>query len=595
MKNLINFIIAILISININAQDEMVKLIGESADGKSVKMIWFFKTWDKSTVGFDIKRRIIEIDKPGEWEKLNSTPITPSISVTKSLSNTGIGEEEAQRLQLKLQNLIQKNQVKEISPEDYLKRLQTDNKALEGLAFAIALDYDFALINGFAFIDITPLDGKKYEYGLFLVEKSKTANKPSSIFSWLSGTKAMLNPDIVVKGKTFVRQGKVQLSWNVNTEKIKDIYVAGFNIYKKEGTAWIKINTDPVNTKSLNGKGYYWLDTTASSTASTTYGVAMQTIFKNEGDKSIYKYIPAENPPSFKSPVLEEVSSAGENFADGFAVKWLFSKDDEMFIKSFVIEKANLPDGFKNVYEIIPRSRNMTDVTFSPPASYVSFRVVAIYLDGTRLNSNEKILYYLPVIKAPKPQNLNVTWVMENKKLYADLSWNPKNAKDTLTDYYLIYASNPVNGKFMQAGGLPLYSNSYRFEIMFDPASRYKFGVTAVSKYKFESEMSDTAIVMSPSKKLPYIQINTIIQDSNRVQFTWTYPEIWDLKGFRVFQNGNMVASEFELNKDIRKFKTPGLKWNADYNFSVQAVSENGVVSEMSIPAGIRILITQKK
>ena len=50
-----------------------------------------------------------------------------------------------------------------------------------------------------------------------------------------------------------------------------------------------------------------------------------------------------------------------------------------------------------------------------------------------------------------------------------------------------------------------------------------------------------------------------------------------------------MVQSEYELKKDSRIFTTPKLKVGSTYNFTLQAVSENGVESDISMPQDIYI------
>ncbi len=594
MKNKIFLLLNLWVPLFLCAQEEQVKLLGESADGKIVKMLWIFKSWDKNTVGFDLKRREIN---PGTntWQKLNSSLLVPGIALNKNLSNTGAGESELLALKQKLQTMIANKKAKEITASGYLNRLNTDQNALQGLSFAMALDYDFALLNGFAFIDGTAATGKQYEYGLFLQDANEKANNPATVFKWTAGTKTLLNPVTAFSGRPFGKSGKIQLNWNVNNIQLKEMFPAGFIIYKKKGQSWIKLFSNPINpiakgSKTENEGSYSWVDTIANKNEISNYGIVLQSIFKNQSDEMItYLYDPAEHPTEYKAPFLEEVMfNAGP--ANAFKISWSFTKEMEPFAKGFLIEKANLPGPYKSVSEVLPlQTRNYSENTYSPPASYITYRVVVIYKDETKQVSNEKLYYYLPVIKAPTPVNLKVIFVKNQQKLYADLSWDAKKPGDTLTDYYILYASNPLSSQFMQVGGMPIKSNTFRYEINYAKSSQYKFCVSAMSRYKSEGDLSDTVTTYSPSQRLPYIQINTITLDSNRVLFDWEYPEIQDLKGFRAFQNGNMVASEFQLSKKSRSFKTPGLQFGATYNFSVQAVSEQGVLSEVSLVKSIDI------
>ena len=255
MKNKIFLLLNLWVPLFLCAQEEHVKLLGESADGKIVKMLWIFKSWDKNTVGFDLKRREIN---PGTntWQKLNSSLLVPGIALNKNLSNTGVGESEMLALKQKLQTMIANKKAKEITTTAYLNRLNTDQNALQGLSFAMALDYDFALLNGFAFIDGTAAMGKQYEYGLFLQVASENAGNPAAVFKWTAGTKTLLNPVTAFSGRPFGKSGKIQLNWNVNTNQLKEMYPAGFIIYKKKGQSWIKLNAYPVNSKTKNEGSY---------------------------------------------------------------------------------------------------------------------------------------------------------------------------------------------------------------------------------------------------------------------------------------------------------------------------------------------------
>jgi hypothetical protein len=199
-------------------------------------------------------------------------------------------------------------------------------------------------------------------------------------------------------------------------------------------------------------------------------------------------------------------------------------------------------------------------------------------------------------VKPPKPEHPKGVWKKTDSKVIVQLSWDNKQPGDTLTESYQIYALNPVSNTFyLEMGIPPILTNHYDYDIQYSKASIYKFCISAISKYKTESVLSDTVSIMVPSQQLPYPIITDATLDSNKVNLRWKYPDVWDLKGFRLFQNGNQVASEYELNRDIKEFKTPGLKWGAMYDFTVQAVSESGVVSDLSIPESIIIQKNSRK
>lgn len=577
------------------AQQEHVRLLGESGDGRIVKLIWFFKSWDPKTTGFDVKRRNTGDGPSSQWESLNPSPIVPGISLEKQLLLVEKSNTEQIRLNDKLRTLIAQKKTREIPSTDYLQRLATDTNALEGLSFAIAMDYDLALINGFALVDRTAAEGNTYEYGLFLVSGNRASERPVATFSWKQGTAAMLDPPVMIKSNPLAKNNHIQLVWNLPDQQLPE-NMAGFNVYKRSGGNWTKLNYGPIAARN-NPSGFSFVDTTTSLSQRTTYAISLQSMFGNEGRKVEYTYDPADHPLTLKAPDLGNIAAAGDNYENGFVVNWTFPKDYERFLKGFIVEKANLPAGYQTVSKILsPLTRRFIENSFSPPASYIQFKVTAIYKDEEKLASNEKLFYYLPVIYAPKPTNLKGNWVKENKKTFINLSWDPKSASDTLTEGYQIFASSRFDDKLYLEGSLPLIKqNNFRYEVFNKKAGTYRFTIAAVNKYKAVGHFSDTIIVNTPSVELPVPVIYPYSLDTARkVTLEWTYDSLADLKGFRVYQNGNMVASEFELKRDARKFVSPPLKLNDTYLFTIQAVTNGGEESERSMPRDIYIFKKSK-
>jgi hypothetical protein len=572
------------------AQNETASLMGESSDGKTVKLIWFFKTWDKNTQGFDIKRKS---SNGRNWTPVNSPTIVPEISVSKALSNVEPDPAEAKRLSDKLGVLVSKKNTKEISAANYANRLSTDKDALRALSFAIALDYDFALLNGFALVDRTPGTSHN-EYGLFLKKNGKTEDKPVATFDWNYGTSVDLNPGIIVNAIPTATRKMVQILWKADQSKLKNANVVGFNIYKHAGGKWSKLNYGPVAVKEKGD--FTFFDSTGTATGVSAYAVSAVSMFGNEGNKVEYKYDPADHPIEYKAPELGMINSAGENFENGFLLTWTFPKEYEKFLKGFVVEKNNLPGTYKQVGELIePQVRTINEKTFSPPATYVQFRLKAVYKDERILPGNERLYYYLPVIYAPKPQNLTGHWTKDNGKTYIDLNWQQKAKDDSLTSGYQLYALNPMDNKMYLEGSVDLITgNSFRYEVFNRQATKYKFVIAAVSKFKAVGHFSDTAYVTAPTQSLAMPVIYPYSVDSSKVILNWTYKDVPDLKGFRVYQNGNLIASENVLSKDTRKFITPDLKIGETYQFTLQAITESGIESAPSIPRSVNVYRSSK-
>ena len=578
-------IILFAIILNAYSQESNVKLIGETADGKTVKLMWFLKIWDKDLIGFNIKRK----DESGNWIMINKQLIVPELSNTKKLDNVESDAGEQMRLSKKVQQLIQDKHTKEVYSANYIQKLTDDPNALKAVAFTIALDYDMALLNGFGLVDRSSTKGK-YQYGLFLVRKNKEEAAPATTYSFEYGVKTNLTPSVNVSSLLMNRKA-IQLKWDVTSNNFTEMNAAGFNVYKQSANQWIKLNKGLVSTgNSINTK-YTFFDTTATTKSNTKYAVSLVSMFNNEGNKVEYSYNPEEHPLEYKTPELTDIKSAGENFAKGREVSWTFPVEYEKYVKGFVLEKANLPEGYKDVVAISDvHLRFFDDNTFSPPAAYLKYRLKAIYKDDIKLTGNEKLYYFLPVIYAPKPENVTAKIVKEQKKVFVDLNWNSKSVSDSLTSGYQLFVTDPFDGKMYLEGSIPLINeNNYRYEIKNVHSATYRFVVAAVSKYKAVGQFSDTVSITSPSLKLPVPALYPQSQDTGRVMLTWKYDNIPDLKGFRLYQNGNIVQSEFELKKDARKFVTPKLKIGSTYKFNLQAITESGTESDLSMPQEIYI------
>jgi hypothetical protein len=562
-------------------------LLGESADGKTVRLLWFFSTWDKNTKGFDIKRRMAN----GNWQTLNSSLIVPEISLTKSFLNVDPNTSENNRLHNKLQQWAAQKKVKLVSAARFLQILSSDDKAVQQLNIALALDYDLALVSGFALVDRSTTAGTTYEYGLFPV---KTNNEESLVatFTWKAGTAAMLSPSVNVTARPYPVNNTIELQWTLDKEKTKDLAVAGYNIYKRVGPAWKKLNTTPIG-GSNDQTSFTYFDNSSSASQLVNYAFSLQTMFGNEGSKVQYVYRPAEHPLTYKTPQLDDVATRGNTFV----LNWIFPKEKEALLKGFVVAKANLPDTTKQRSALLPASqRSFTDNRFSPAGSYVQFSVKAVYNDGEEVPSNEQLAFYLPPLALPKPTHVTGQWIKEADKTWIALSWDLKPSTDSLTQRYHLYASSPADTSLsLQASGPDITENHLRFDVFNTKAATYKFKIVPVSKYNTEGPASDLLTVYAPATVLGIPALDSFsVDSSNRVSLYWKYGDTSGIKGFRLLQNGTEIVGADRLPKETQTFTTAPLQEDERYVFTLQAISAYGIQSPVSYPLNVSIYKRRK-
>ncbi len=412
--------------------------------------------------------------------------------------------------------------------------------------------------------------------------------------TWSYGQIPDLNTVREITSRSVPGKNGVQLIWNVDINKMKAGDVTGYNIYRNG----IRLNPMPItaaNSKDLSE--FTWNDRSANSAAPTQYSISAESMFGIEGMIRSYKYDPAEHPEEYKKAIVKDITSLGYYFKEGINVKWTFPKDFEGFIKGFYIEKDNMPDGYKRVSGLLdPSVRSMVDTSASQVSGYIRFRVVAVYNDRTAIAGVERIYNYFPVRQPPIPQNIKAQVAKGDKKIMVHLSWNSPITGDSATDYYRVYASDPANDDLnLITENKPVRKNSFTYTIEHGSAGNYRFCVSAVGKNSSESALSDTVTVKIPSLELPAPTITKVFADNNKAEIQWAYADIADLKGFKLYQNKNIIATEKELNKNTRKFITAKLDAGSTYEFTLRAIAEDSVISEYAAPVLFSIPVTEGK
>ncbi len=570
----------VLCSHSLWGQNESANLLAQSPDGKTVKLVWFLKSAPGDVPGFDIKRK----DGLGDWHTLNAGALLPGISMKKNLTQFESDNVEVTRIKEKLKDLLRTGKIHEYDYNTFVEKWKNNDKEIKDIMNLVALDFDLSVISGFGFVDHTVTQKIDYQYGLFIHGTNTLLGKAT----WNYGE----IPDLdVVKGITSKSSpGKkgVQLIWNADVNKIKTSYVAGFNVYKRG----IRLNDRPINSRDPGDPSeYVWNDASANSTVSDQYSISAESLFGIEGIIRSYTYNPADHPSDYKRAVVTQISSLGFYFKDGISIDWTFPKDQEHFIRGFYIEKDNMPDGYRRVSDLItPESRDYIDKTASPVSSPIRIRVTAVYNDKTLNPGIERLYSYFPILEPPRPQNTRVSLAMENKKLIANISWEPVMNGDSATHLYKVYLlGSASNAPDLLAEKLTLKQTSFRYSTPPGISALYRFFVIAVGRSGAESVPGDTVSVTAPSTELPAPSIGKTTIENGKVTIQWQFPEITDVVGFRLYNDATMIADEKVLKKNAREFTTSDLLPGSINNFTVRAITEKGIIGEASAAAAVTI------
>jgi len=586
MKTYLLLIIGILsLSQNIIAQDDNITLLAQSTDGKAVKLFWIAKHWNNSYTGFDIKRK----EGLQNWVKLNTAPVMPGVFTKRKFAASGCNLYDESLLKPKMYKMLKEHTVFEADFNKCLLKLNSDTSELGTMNRMILNDYDIAVIYGFGYIDHSAVKKTAYQYGLFIqgtdIQVAKT--------TWNYGEIPDLDVVQELTSKALPGTKGINVIWVADTAKMRLNHVAGFNIYR-DG---IRMNTSRIIAENLSDPSLFnWFDKYVNTTDPAQYSIAAESVFDIEGIIRSYAYDPSEHPAVYKKAQVTDIASNGYYFKEGTAVKWNFPKEYERYIKGFYIEKNNVPAGYTAVSGLLdPVVRSYTDKTASQVNGYIKINVKTLYKDRSVISGTERLYCYLPVTEPLAPQNVKVKSNTSNKLTTLNISWDPAVAGDSLTDYFKVYAFDTQNNKMALISSQEIRTSNFDYKLLHGLAGRRKFCVSAVSKTNVESPYSDTVSIETPSVELPAPAIKRVIPDNtNKATIEWQYPEITDLKGFRLFQNGVVIANEKELKKSSRTYLTGNLVEGAPYEYVIQAISETGILSENSGPFHVVVAQTAK-
>lgn len=571
------------------AQGPAVELFGEGGDGL-VKLLWVPRSWPEGLTAFQVQRRALSENRTGGWTPVNDTPIFPELSRSKDLSNVESSPAALERLQEKLEGHLGAGRTREVSRQEYLRQLSSGPDAVKGLYLPIALDYDFALLNGFGLVDrgLPPADG--YEYGLFLIFGGQRQEQPIDTFSWQYGAAPDLSLPLELEAHTGGTPSRLEIRWAFDHQAYLSKNLNGFNLYRQSRAgSFQKLNETPIwATTEGDTARLSFFDENVQPNTAYTYALAPLSLFGSEGPRQEVVYDPSELPGEIAPPVLRVAARPAGS--PGISFEWDFSGAAQAFIRGFVLQRReNVDAPYEGASALLPPPARAAEDVPPGPGEYYFYRLRVVDEHGLNLFSNELLLYYEPQIPPPPPTGLRGSYETEGQQQFIRLEWDPAPPEDTLTAGYRLYSNFPPDERLLLEGNIPLITgNSYRYEISSLKSAAYRFAVSAVSESRAESEPSGAIRIVTPSRKLPNPNIWPFTVEGNRITLNWQYDAPPDLAGFRIFQDGELVADENQLGPAARQWASPPLEFDTSYQFELQAATDAGLRSRMSIARTIR-------
>jgi len=219
--------------------------------------------------------------------------------------------------------------------------------------------------------------------------------------------------------------------------------------------------------------------------------------------------------------------------------------------------------------------------TISDPRSTFAFEVRAVSLSGA-VSMPAQAHYSTPtggtVLAAV--ENLKATWAGTIAEPSISLSWDPDSQAASFA--YAIDAK--LLGQFGARSGLATSGANSASVSVGDPKRSYTVRMWPVGAGGSLGPYADVTL-MGQGKSLPPASLPLIyaLQDDDRgteVQWNWDYPDAPGLAGFRIYQDGAVVANIDTLPRTARSWTSGPLRAGKKCVFRLVAVGSDGSESE---------------
>jgi hypothetical protein len=579
-------------------QTDMYPFVGEG-NTNEVRLMWLPSSWPENLNGFIVKRRKIKRNKTGNWELVSKDVILPGCSIHKNLSNVEPDLEHQKLLKQKLEKYLSGNQeinLKQRTKDDFISSIRSNSKYMSFYSMIYYRDFDIAIMHGFALIDRNIPKAKTWEYGLFL-SNIDGSEELVNTFSWDYGSKPNIDIPMEMKYKAKRKNKAVHIEWSFKSSDYFDNNkIAGFNMYRKvNDNNYIRLNDKIITviqggTKEVSVK-YYDKDIDTGNVY--LYGLAPVSLFRNEGNMQTVKYDDAEVPNEFPDIILKIDKKDSLNVRNnGVLLSWDLSPNYNKYIDGFSIVRK-VEEKIDTITTLNSTLRRYVD-TELPLECRISYRLVIDVKGGYKNEQSDWEKVSLPYTP-PVPTGIKTEIVQKQDGDYIMVTWDEKTKEDTITWGYKVYetdnnetASNAVLfgsvdckvkvNKYITKIGNAMYSGKYGFAVSALPY----IDECRENKWCYnESAISNIVYVSIPSKEISNFIIDWDKINDKQVKITWEYPvSYWDLIGFKVFMNGEMVADHNTLGAKDRSYTSPELPKGV-YIFTVQAYTKSGVESKV--------------
>ena len=587
------------VSAAVPMEDEEKPWLHLYADGAggAVRLVWTVDRWPAKLSGFHLKKRVIAEDGAGKWQPVSVDLLAPSVELNRNWTARGLNAAEAAQM-TELITTLREQGTFDVMDAKAMRRLLSGATPHEisTLSLGFFMDFRSAFIAGFGFIDHDVRDGQVLEYGLFADYRFSIFDgwKPVAVCSLEVGAPWML-PEVTVNRNPLEEGGWV-FDWRYPRELINEEGAAWFNVYRTEmdSDRWEKLNADPVGLLRSRKDAefrYVYADQTAERELSYRYRIAAVSLFTQQWD--VASFVAAPRPTlmelarSLPKPVMDSVELLP---GGGVQLDWEYPEADAAWLAGFLIERsgedARSAGKWLQVSELLPSgSRMFVDESLCGLEMgedlSMQYRILAVIQGPARVASDLVPIVYRDM-RIPPPVAMAACGYDPQKKAIS-IVWEPA-ADDDITAWYMLRSDVFEPDEMAVNGAFSRLTNTQVSVPVFAGGRTYCFEVVPCSAGSVEGPPAPVSCFVPHSKMARIDAVRSERVGADRVQLSWDYPEDEGVQGFRIYQNGQLVADEYELAPLQRQWVSPALVPNREFRMQVSAVALSGVESRKSKP-----------
>ncbi len=553
-----------------------------------VQLYWECKAWPSNLQGFIIRR---SEKGTNQWETISKTPVLPSIDKNIDYSSRGVTNPDLQTaIRTLLEKMLAENRITMYTAAELRSLLIEHNGLASGDRIRMKDNFYLALLMGFAFVDEVADPEKLYEYALhgYLADGS-TSEDALGIFSMANINTIDINVDFAPSDNNII------LEWEFPQQDMRAGSLLGFTISRRapEDNEPADIVTAPFASYKFVDSifEFRFVDRTADPKSDYIYYLYPANMFQQKGEPTLAYYI-SEKYQTPHPPQIKMVSLSGDQ---DMAVFWEIVPEDSLLISSLVLEVTTEPGNMSTLVSSDTMDGDFRWCLDKHPKSYGTmyyYQVRALTRYGRSAVSAPVSSYFLGQISPPPLKGLKGNLIRKGPETYVHMRWNPPDKGDTITEGFFIYSDELIPDSFLRISDLPLISeNEYLFQITSQGGRDYRFRVAGVATGGKTGEPGEIIIPVGTLQMPEVYQIYPKLLKTGDVLITWRYPNIKDLKGFRLLMNGKELAGPDLISGDMRSYlfalpeKLPadGIRINI---IAVGSLSQSGegIQSKLNLP-----------